>query len=94
MKMPNSQIRQFLDLSIAHLSHETRDRLDLAAIGEWPVAGGRMPYGFFIYAHEEPDDEIPNDVWACCVKARELGCEYILFDCDAAILADLPTYDD
>lgn len=92
--MGHEHVRKFLDLSTGHLTPATRNRLDSTELLGWPVAGGRTAYGYFIYAHEEDDEEIPDDVWECCQKARELDCEYLLFDADAAEVEGLPTYDD
>lgn len=48
-----------------------------------------------IAAHFGPaDSDMPADLWACMAFARALGCEYILFDADAATLDGLPTFED
>lgn len=86
--------RVFLDISTAHLSPETIDVLDMSQIEAWPVSGGRMRDGYFIYAHDEDsENNIPDDLWNCCVKAREMECEYIMFDRDAPELDGLATYE-
>jgi hypothetical protein len=74
-------LRIFLDLSTAHLTPKTR--------------GSLMPYGWFVWAEEDPNPEnFPDDLIACMNHARSLGAEYILFDCDALEVAELPVYGD
>lgn len=89
-------VRRFLDLSTGHLTPATRNLLDSTGIDAWPVVGGRMPYGYFIYAHDEDcgEDPMPADLWSACVMARSLGCEYLLFDADAEEVEGLATYGD
>jgi hypothetical protein len=88
-------IRTFYDLSTGHLTAATRRLLDTTKMERWPVAGGRMPFGFFIYAHDEDSEgNIPADLWACIQLAHKHGADYILFDCDAELIEDLPSYDD
>ncbi|MCL8382077.1 DUF5983 family protein [Xanthobacter aminoxidans] len=86
-------LRTFLDLSTEHMKPETAHNLDVTPIAEWSVAGGRTGHGYFIYAHDEDDGSIPPDLWAVMCFARERGAEYILFDCDAATVEGLPTFD-
>ena len=94
-------LRTFLDASSGHLSPDTWAWLDAAfaddglrdprnhAAGQ--LAGGRTRYGWFVYAPEEPFAVgIPDDLAAVLRHARARGAEYVLFDCDAAPLLDLP----
>jgi hypothetical protein len=97
-------LRAFLDLSTGHLSPETRAWMEEAA-GQERAAGqchgphwvAATPYGWFLYADEEPKPEdYPADLIACMVAARKRGAEYILFDSDADRgdgLAELPWCD-
>lgn len=93
-------IRNFLELSTGHLSVPTRNMLDADAAasvnGQQPnrwVAG--YGYGWFIYANEEPYEDIfPPDLIECMEYARKNGCDYILFDRDAPFDECLPTYED
>ena len=100
------EIRKMLALSTGHLTKETRDWLaagdltGLAGAQDGTPYGAVGGYGWFVYAHDDntsfpsathaPDGEYPADLWTCFVKARELGCDYIMFDCDWGELEDLP----
>jgi hypothetical protein len=101
-------IRNFLDLSTAHLSEATRDMLDEADFRDGGFCpGGRMSYGWFLYADESskqdgswyPNEEtrgedMPADLWRCMAYARAHNCDYVLFDADAPIDPNLPTYEE
>lgn len=80
-----STVRTFLDLSTGHLTVETRALLDSK---DAPVPVHRNEHGWLAWV---PTDEAnlqdtfyyPADLVACFKHARALGCDYILFDCDA-----------
>lgn len=80
--IPNRHIRRVLVLSTGHVSHQTMTMLDNTEPENWPVYGGKIPHGWYIYAHDENDGKIPPDLWACCDFARKSGFDYIQFDCD------------
>ena len=93
-------IRQFLDVSSGHLAEQTWAWLD-KQLGQDIVrdprngaaaqlAGGITRYGWFVYAPEDPDPDLPQDLRAVLTIARERGAEYVLFDCDAVPNQDLP----
>ena len=84
-----------LDLSTAHLKPETVSLLDDTPAHLWPVSGGHIPYGYFMYAHDENmgDPGIPDDLWACIEFARANGCSHLRFDCDADSYEGLPVYE-
>ena len=42
------------------------------------------------YAPEDPDDAMPEDLSQVCCQARKQGAEYVLLDCDALPMEDLP----
>jgi hypothetical protein len=100
---PTYPIRRFLDLSTGHLKPETRTLLDLICEGQqrgditsWASC---TPFGWFIWAGDEESDltEYPADLQDCMRKAQEHGCDYILFDRDAApagISLGLPFYEE
>ena len=93
-------IRSFLDASSGHLSPETWAWLDAqlsddllrdpAAEHAAQIAGGRTRYGWFVYASEDLPEGVPPDLTAVLSRARARGAEYVLFDCDAAAIEDLP----
>lgn len=96
--MPN--IRKFLDISTGHLPPSERERIDDGEAGPlaYPHPDG---YGWFVYVPEDPDmwqddedDDAMPALLACMKRARALGCDYILFDCDAPIDEELPVYND
>ena len=86
-------VRRFLDLSNAHLSNEDRALLEACSghdAGELLCAS--TPYGWFVFACEERP-QISDTLWALFQAARQRGCEYLLFDRDAAELAGFPMFD-
>ena len=88
-----SVVRRFLDLSSAHLSRKDRALLDACAghdAGELLCA--TTPYGWFVFACEERP-QISDTLWALFQEARQHGCEYLLFDRDAASLDGFPVFD-
>jgi hypothetical protein len=81
-----------LDISTAHLAPETMAALDTEPTARWPIAGGNIPYGYFIYAHEENDGSIPDDLWACIEFARAHGCSHLRFDRDGEPYTELANF--
>lgn len=77
-------IMRMLVLSTGHLTGETVRLLDTTPVlsERYPVMGAPIPYGFLVYAHDDGEDGIPPDLWACCAYARRLGCDYIRFDAE------------
>ncbi len=91
-------LEKILILSTAHLSVATLDYLNATHSDLWPHSGNRVDYGFLMYAHDErptfdPGKKCPDEVWACCVKARELGADWLKFDCDADEIDGLEVFD-
>ena len=94
---PAMPIRRFLDLSTAHLQPADRLFLEFSAnpgsLGGLAAMAGT--YGWFVYAYDERCCEgISDALWAIFERARALGCEYVLFDADGPVLADLPVFED
>ncbi|TPG55902.1 hypothetical protein EAH89_13255 [Roseomonas nepalensis] len=88
-----SVVRRFLDLSNAHLTKEDRALLEACAgrdTGELLCAS--TPYGWFVFACEERP-QISDTLWALFQEARQHGCEYLLFDRDAAEIDGFPVFD-
>jgi len=98
--MPDYPLRLFFDCSTAHLSADTRtyldERADATAHGDALAAwASRTPFGWFVYADAEPDEEeFPPDLVGIMRHARNRGAEYILFDADAPPNPDLPTFEE
>ncbi len=92
-------VRRFLDVSSGHLSAETWAWLDGVTGDEAvrdpgnrsaEILGGRTRHGWFVYASEDPAAPIPDDLAAVMRLARRRDCEYLLLDCDAVPMEDLP----
>ena len=89
-------LRIFFDCATAHLSPASRDHLGdqvqrSASRPESWIA--QTPYGWFVWAEEEPGEDVPSDLAAIMRHARRHGAEYILFDADAPEAPDLPVFD-
>lgn len=87
-------VRKFLDLSTAHLDAEARDHLEQAGEGVvvYPTA-----YGWFVYVSEADalaSYTVPQCLLDILDRARQLGCDYVLLDCDAEEDSELPTFDE
>jgi hypothetical protein len=91
-------IRTFLNLSTAHLPPY------LGTPGGLDTTAGVIAYatdnGFLLWVPDDPDesaqattDPVPDAVLAIQRYARQLGCDYVLFDADAEQVAALPTWD-
>jgi len=93
-------IRQFLDLSTAHITAQTNHLLTaLCETDEWPFYGevpnvNNLHYGYLIHVHCDPaNTEWPDDLKAVVALARKSKCDYIMLDRDADQLDNLPVYD-
>lgn len=87
------EIRTFLTISTAHLPMETLETFN-KPLKDWPCYGAQTEYGAFIWVGDfENNDYLPESMHPALNKARELGCTFVLFDCDAEELDDLPTYE-
>jgi hypothetical protein len=92
-------VRQFLDVSTAHLTPECRRWLDNEA-EDGPTYSGC--YGYVTWACVNPDDHAevmededrPDVLTAIFQRAASLGCDYVLFDRDAEEDEALPVFDD
>ena len=91
--------RRILDASSGHLSPETWAWLDEQTADEAvrdprtrsaEILGGRTRHGWFVWASEAPVAPVPADLAALMRYVRTHGCEYVLLDCDALPMADLP----
>lgn len=81
-------LRLFLDCSTSHLSPAARAYVDRTDVVSSPT-----PYGWFVWASEEPGDDVPPELVAIMNHARSLGAEYINFDADADEIDGLATFD-
>lgn len=91
--MSDLAVRHFLDLSTAHLARDDRACLQASSDphGDVRVYCTATPHGWFLYAHQDRPD-VSENLWELMVEARRRGCEYLLFDRDAEVLAGLATF--
>lgn len=90
-------VRRFLDLSTGHLTQATRDLLENHC-GPSTIYDHPEGEGWLVHVPEPdvmpPEEEVPADLQACMAKARELGCDYILFDTAGPDCLGLEWFDD
>ena len=88
-------IRLVLELSTAHLSARSR-RLLLDEGGE-SIFVVPHDFGFFVQAHDPgklaADINVPEDLFNVFTFARREACDWIHFDADANVIAELATYE-
>jgi len=95
-------VRKVLELSTAHLPEQMYAELN----GYDGVVADPLPYGTLLWVPDDPDehaagygdepevfDGVPPEVLAVQRYARAQGCDHVRFDCDAATIPDLPTWD-
>lgn len=83
-------------ISTAHLTAKNRydppiDDDELYGLLAVPLLGGLMVHVGEDYAH---DPDMPEDLVKAAQWAQDLGYEWLRFDCDGDVIADLPIYDD
>lgn len=88
-------IRKFLDISTAHVSRATADKMDAGeTVG---VTYYKLSYGWLVYVsdpeHEDPTDPIPEELARALTLARANNCDYIMFDADAERIHQLPEFE-
>lgn len=86
---PNANVRRFLDLSNHHLPRDINDDLN----GQDGVTAYPTGHGWLMYVPRDGRPEAPDEVQAVWKRARELECDYVLFDGDADVDDELPTWD-
>lgn len=83
-----------LDISTAHVSRETATMLD-GAPAIMITAYQKNGYGWFVWV--PPADfertHTPDDLSKVFAYAREQKCDWVMFDRDAEIIDDLPSFD-
>jgi len=86
-------------LSTAHLTVQTADRLDKWA--SWPPSDRPIDiaasvYGWFVPTRalsEERCAQLPKDLLHLIAFGRDRGFRFVLLDCDAGTVDDLPVHD-
>jgi len=100
--MAKHRIRKILDLSMSHLPLEFREPgLLTGESGDIPSCiVTRHEYGLWLWVPDDPvdsncqDDPVPPAVLEIQLLARKLGCDYVLFDADGELDADLPVFEE
>lgn len=87
--------RNVVVLSTLHVRPETWAALEGVPYEDLPFSGGRIGYGWYIYAHEHSDRELDRlpELYACLAWARGQGFDYVQFDADEDPRGDLPAWD-
>jgi hypothetical protein len=88
--------RRFLDLCTSHVQEATAERLNNGL-----ALASNTPYGWLVpvpacapaLTLTPEEDTIPADLARVLTKARELKCDYVLFDRDAPKLDGLQTWE-
>jgi hypothetical protein len=89
--MAEMPIEKLLVLSTTHLSPKT--------CNEWLhscpwAAFEKGDYGWFVYVAEDTEGvDVPLDLRSALHVARREGCEWVMFDCDASTIDELPTFE-
>lgn len=88
-------IKKILEINGSHISKETSNIL--SSEPEFiNLIIQELDYGWLLSECEDTDLDtglIHNDLQAIMLKARELGCDYVILDCDAECLDGLAVYD-
>jgi hypothetical protein len=95
------EITKMLVLSTSHITAETAQLLEdreRAAIDttsdRLPVFYSKSEYGWFVYVSEDAEDQgYPSDMVEVLRYARSNDCGWLMFDCDADVIEDLPAYE-
>ena len=103
------EIYRMLTLSTSHLTSETVNTLDAVINGlstsPMPVCYPKMDlyineaYGYFMHIADEDDiddeaeEKYPKDIKDVLAYARKHHCQWVMFDCDAEPVHELPTYE-
>lgn len=100
--MLTPDVSKVLELSTAHIAQATAKRIDhgpdiqrlivyqtLTPDGDWGA--------YLIHTGDDEYDpsmdlDIPEDLRACVILARRLGCRWLMLDRDAPKVSELPTY--
>jgi hypothetical protein len=88
-------MRMIVVLSTRHMSLDTIKLLAKTRLKDWPVAGGKIGHGFYVYAHDEDcEGTIPADLLKVCQWASGQGFDYIQFDEEEEPIEALPTFEE
>lgn len=88
--MTEGCIKKILEVSTAHITRKTD--MWLAEGPDGVVAYPKEDYGWVIMV-APCEADIPDDLRQLIDYARACGCDWIMLDCDAPEIKDLPVYD-
>lgn len=92
-------IRKMLDLSTAHLPPKFFDEGEGGEeLRRLLVAAYLTSNGMMLWVPQNPGDaaevtNVPPEALKLWIYARSLGCDWVLLDCDADELSELPVYE-
>lgn len=97
-------IEKVLVLSTAHLTKEVAEELPVFSTNDadpanrpwWPAWTREEGWMFYVPPRDVDDDRYkvaPVCIQACVNLARELGCCWLMFDCDGTCIDGLPTWE-
>lgn len=82
-------IEILLTLSAGHLREETCN----GWLHQAPFAAfAKADYDWFVYVADDEPDDLPDDLRACLALARSLNSDWVMFDRDVDLIAELPAY--
>lgn len=84
-------ITKVLEISTAHVSEDTAQWLSQEDCSLIVYKKGE--YGWIILVPEEEDKTTPQDLHQIFEVARNNGCDWVMLDCDAFTIENLPVYD-
>ena len=94
-------IGKYLDLSVAHFTCETLERLydgEIDSVITYPKTDKdtEITCGAFVHVPDEFDEEedLPEDLSKVFAYARGMDCYWLQIDQDADIIPELPRYDE
>ena len=91
------------DLSTAHLTLDTRELLEEAALQDGaptglPIVYNKGGYGYLVHVDPSLTEETlatyPEDLQIVIRAAGEAGCDWVMFDGAGPVVENLPTYSD
>lgn len=92
----HQQVEPMLVVSTAHLTREDAQRLDEGTHAYKETFKRDEGYVFHTRNHANPDaccGDPSESMLLCFRRADSLGCDWLMFDCDADVIEDIPHHD-
>jgi hypothetical protein len=95
--MNSLPIRRLLDISTDHLSKASEKVLEDGGVGDAILVVTPTEHGYLVFADTDEEKTlseagVPQDLVDLLEFATRNGCDYIMFDNDAAVVPGLPTF--